>query len=195
MSEENVKEPTVEELDEEEQEDVKAKVEACVAKINLNKDTEKLVQEVVSATDMGQLKDLTNLFNINIAKKSALRIMKLSSLLENVEDEVINRIEREPDAIKDRDLIGYMNALQGAIEKSTKLMNGVDTTAPVINIKQDDNSVNISVNSQEPLSRDSKQTVIDTVKAILNLSSLQEEDVIEVEVDDVDEDEEIEGEN
>lgn len=195
MSEENVKEPTVEELDEEEQEDVKAKVEACVAKIDLNKDTEKLVQEVVSATDMGQLKDLTNLFNINIAKKSALRIMKLSSLLENVEDEVINRIEREPDAIKDKDLIGYMNALQGAIEKSTKLMNGVDTTAPVINIKQDDNSVNISVNSQEPLSRDSKQTVIDTVKAILNLSSLQEEDVIEVEVDDVDEDEEIEGEN
>lgn len=195
MSEENVKEPTVEELDEEEQEDVKAKVEACVAKIDLNKDTEKLAQEVVSATDMGQLKDLTNLFNVNIAKKSVLRIMKLSSLLENVEDEVINRIEREPDAIKDKDLIGYMNALQGAIEKSTKLMNGVDTTAPVINIKQDDNSVNISVNSQEPLSRDSKQTVIDTVKAILNLSSLQEEDVIEVEMDDVDEDEEIEGEN
>lgn len=195
MSEENVKEPTVEELDEEEQEDVKAKIEACVAKINLNKDTEKLAQEVVSATDMGQLKDLTNLFNVNIAKKSVLRIMKLSSLLENVEDEVINRIEREPDAIKDKDLIGYMNALQGAIEKSTKLMNGVDTTAPVINIKQDDNSVNISVNSQEPLSRDSKQTVIDTVKAILNLSSLQEEDVIEVEMDDVDEDEEIEGEN
>lgn len=195
MSEENVKEPTVEELDKEEQEDVKAKIESCVAKTNLNKDTEKLVQEVVSATDMGQLKDLTNLFNINIAKKSAIRIMKLSSLLENVEDEVINRIEREPDAIKDKDLIGYMNALQGAIEKSTKLMNGVDTTAPVINIKQDDNSVNISVNSQEPLSRDSKQTVIDTVKAILNLSSLQEEDVIEVEVDDVDEDEEIEGEN
>lgn len=195
MSEEIVKEPTVEELDEEEQEDVKAKIESCVAKIDLNKDTEKLVQEVVSATDMGQLKDLTNLFNINIAKKSAIRIMKLSSLLENVEDEVINRIEREPDAIKDKDLIGYMNALQGAIEKSTKLMNGVDTTAPVINIKQDDNSVNISVNSQEPLSRDSKQTVIDTVKAILNLSSLQEEDVIEVEMDDVDEDEEIEGEN
>lgn len=195
MSEENVKEPTVEELDEEEQEDVKAKVEACVAKIDLNKDTEKLAQEVVSATDMGQLKDLTNLFNVNIAKKSVLRIMKLSSLLENVEDEVINRIEKEPDAIKDKDLIGYMNALQGAIEKSTKLMNGVDTTAPVINIKQDDNSVNISVNSQEPLSRDSKQTVIDTVKAILNLSSLQEEDVIEVEMDDVDEDEEIEGEN
>lgn len=195
MSEENVKEPTVEELDEEEQEDVKAKIEACVAKIDLNKDTEKLAQEVVSATDMGQLKDLTNLFNVNIAKKSVLRIMKLSSLLENVEDEVINRIEREPDAIKDKDLIGYMNALQGAIEKSTKLMNGVDTTAPVINIKQDDNSVNISVNSQEPLSRDSKQTVIDTVKAILNLSSLQEEDVIEVEMDDVDEDEEIEGEN
>ena len=146
--------------------------------VNINKNkTEELVDQLIREDDPNKTKDMINLFNINIAKKNTLRVLKANELLDKVNDEAYKRVSERPDQINDKDLLSYMNAAQLQIDKSLDRVNSIDQT-PTIQLNQD-NSVNINVGEQ--LSRESRERVLKAVQNFLKTNG-SPEDVIDVKV-------------
>ena len=50
--------------------------------IKLDSDADEIANKIMQETDDSSIKNLTHLFNLNQAKKNALRILKLNSLLD-----------------------------------------------------------------------------------------------------------------
>ena len=149
----------------------------------LDAQTQQIAQEILDETDIDKVKDLTNLFNLNAQKRNVMRVIKMNDLLDKVTDQVITRFEKRPDNFSNDDLIKYMQVTENAIDRASKHLNLVEETPP-IQLMQN-NQVNINIDSG--LDRDSRERVMDAVRAILssgatNLTDI-EEDLIEV-VDD-----------
>lgn len=144
-----------------------------LVKINSDK-TNQLVDQLIKEDDPNKTKEMINLFNINIAKKNTLRVIKANEVLDKVNDEVYKRISERPDGITDKDLISYMNAAQLQIDKSLDKINSVGEI-PVIQVNQD-NSVNINVG--ESLSKDSRDRVLKVVQELLK----NNDDAIDVDI-------------
>ena len=134
----------------------------------LTTETNKLVANIIESEDVDELKSLTKMFTLNQAKKNALRIVKLNSLLDMVNDQAIARIAKRPDEISNKELLDYMNVVSTQIEKSQKSMAMVEET-PLINWNQQNNSVTVNVNSESKMDRDSKEKVIDAVRELLKM--------------------------
>lgn len=130
--------------------------------IPINNQTADLVQKILDEDDVDKVKDLTALFNLNQAKKNAVRVMKLNALLDTVSDKMIDRFERYPDNFSNKDLLDYMQVTQSAIDRANKYLGTVDET-PAIQMNQQ-----INVNINQPLDRDSREKVADAVRSILS---------------------------
>lgn len=149
----------------------------------LDTQTQQIAQEILNEDDIDKVKDLTNLFNLNAQKRNVMRVIKMNDLLDKVTDQVITRFEKRPDNFSNDDLIKYMQVTENAIDRASKHLNLVEETPP-IQLMQN-NQVNINIDSG--LDRESRERVMDAVRAILasgttNTQSL-EEDLVEV-VDD-----------
>ena len=96
---------------------------------------------------------------------------------------MIERVEKAPDNFSNNDLLNYMQVTQSAIDRANKSLNLVDET-PAIQLNQ----VNINVNDDDVLSRDSRERVLAFVKAALQQNSTEETDFVEIE-EEVDTDE------
>jgi hypothetical protein len=145
--------------------------------------TQQIAQEILNEDDIDKVKDLTNLFNLNAQKRNVMRVIKMNDLLDKVTDQVITRFEKRPDNFSNDDLIKYMQVTENAIDRASKHLNLVEETPP-IQLMQN-NQVNINIDSG--LDRESRERVMDAVRAILasgttNLDEL-DEDLVEV-VDD-----------
>lgn len=145
--------------------DEKFMVSTAIDSTPLEKQSIDVVNELLNAQDIDKVKDLTNLFNINAAKKNAIRILKLEQLFDKVSDSMIDRFENRPGEFSNDDLLNYLNTVQNAIEKSKKNLNLVEDAQP-IHIQQN-NQVNISVT--DTLSRDERENVKNAVDAILKI--------------------------
>lgn len=53
-----------------------------------------------------------------MAKKNALRVLKLNDLLDQVSDKMMERFEKRPEEFSHRDLIDYMNTVSTTIERA-----------------------------------------------------------------------------
>ena len=106
-------------------------------------DTEKLVDQLINEEDIDKAKEMINLFNINMAKKNTLRVLKVNELLDKVNDEAIKRIDESSDLIRDGDLLNYMKAAQLQIDKSMENIKSINDVPP-IQLNQD-NSVSINI--------------------------------------------------
>ena len=126
---------------------------------------------LVNETDPDKTKRLINLFNLNFAKKNALRLDSISELIDDVIEKIGQRLQLRPDEFSNKDLIDYLNALYQAAEKSNKVVDGVDEI-PAITFNQQNNVV---VNTVDSLSRESKQRIAAAVAAILNQTKTQGE--------------------
>ena len=135
-----------------------------------------VAQQILNTDDLEQIKDLTNLFNLNMRKKNVLRTLKMDSLLDKVTDQVIERFEKRPDNFSNEDLIKYMQVTENAIDRANKHLNLVEET-PAIQAIQN-NQVNININSE--LDRDGRERVMEAVRAILSKAATPEPEVIEV---------------
>ena len=80
-----------------------------------------LETQLLAESDNDKSKQIISLFNLNFAKKNALRLDTISSLLDDVLEKVKTRLELRPNEFSNKDLIDYLNALYQAAEKSTKL--------------------------------------------------------------------------
>ena len=123
-----------------------------------------LETQLLAENNNDKSKQIISLFNLNFAKKNALRLDTISSLLDDVLEKVKTRLELRPNEFSNKDLIDYLNALYQAAEKSTKLSDTAEST-PLITLNQQNNVV---VNTANTLSRESRQRISDAVSEILN---------------------------
>lgn len=133
-------------------------------KDKLDNDTSKVINKIIKEKDPTELKNLTQLFALTQAKKNILRSSTLNNIIDKTTEEMLARIEKHPEEFSHTDLINYLQAAQGAIDKANKLKEDLSTIQPIYN--QQNNQVNIIAGSE--LSRESKENVIDFFKKLLN---------------------------
>ena len=127
--------------------------------ININN----IVNDVINETDVSKTKDLTALFNWNISKKNVVRVQKLNNLLDKVTDQMAKRFELKPDQFSNDDLLNYMKAVQGAIDSSNKVIEGIEEPPPQIV----QNNTQININGVEQFDRESRARILAAVQATL----------------------------
>ena len=137
--------------------------------------TEDITTLLVNETDPDRTKRLINLFNLNFAKKNALRLDSISELIDNVIEKIGQRLQLRPDEFSNKDLIDYLNALYQSAEKSSKVVDKTDEI-PAITFNQQNNVV---VSPVDSLSRESKQRIAAAVAAILSQTKAQGETEID----------------
>lgn len=152
--------------------------------VTLNSSPEELEQKLIQETDIDELKNVINLFNLNIKKKDILRTNKLSNLQDLVTDQMGERLEKNAGAFSNKDLIDYFKIIQESINKADNSLNGVDT--PAIQLNQQFN-LNVD-NKKDELDKDSRDRVADAVNAILaKMKQPQQEEIVEVEYEELEE--------
>lgn len=128
----------------------------------IDKGTEELVTQIVDENDLDKLRNITQLFNVNQAKKNALRIIKLNSLLDSVSDQMMERFEKRAGEFTNKDLLDYMTVIQNAIDRANKSLNLIDET-PAISINN-----NVNINVEDSFDRQSRAKIAEAVQAILS---------------------------
>lgn len=130
--------------------------------VTLNTPADELEQRLISETNIDELKNVINLFNLNIKKKDIIRTNKLSNLQDLVTDQMGERLEKNAGAFSNKDLIDYFKIIQDSISKADTSLDTVDT--PAIQFNQ---QVNLNVQSKNELDKDSRDRVAMAVQSIL----------------------------
>ena len=133
--------------------------------IPLDNATKDLANKILGESDLEETQRMIKLFNLNQAKKNVLRVIKLNSLLDKVSDQMIARFEQTPGQFSNADLLNYMQVTQSAIDRAQKALNLVDET-PAITVNQ----VNVNINEEDTLSKESRDNIMLAVKQILDKS-------------------------
>lgn len=144
--------------------------------VPLDEKTALIAQQILDEQDIDKVKDLTALFNLNAQKRNVMRVIKMNGLLDKVTDQVIERFEKYPANFSNDDLIKYMQVTENAIDRANKNLNLVEET-PAIQLMQN-NQVNINIDNG--LDRNSREKVLDAVKAILANATKPEPKVVDV---------------
>lgn len=121
-----------------------------------------IVQQIINEKDGSKLNDLTNLFKFNQKKKDILRANRLSNLLNQIDNEVQERITTMPESFDNYALLKYMEATQNSV---SGIYQNIDKQ-PLIQINNQKNEINI--NGSSGLDRDSRARVLEAVTAIIN---------------------------
>ena len=157
------------EKQEEKQEESNAlptKVELALTISNkLNEESKLIITKLVNESNPSKINDLTELFNINQNKKTIARIDKMSNLLDLLADQLTNRVLNRPDEMSNTEILQTIKTASDVIEKGNKQVFSPEA-APLIQINQQDNSVNID-RPKEGLPRDSRERVKNAVLSIL----------------------------
>ena len=135
--------------------------------------SEQLMQKLEDAKTTGDVKDLTDLFNANIAKIEMLTALEGGRLLDVALKQASERLEKRPDELSTKDLIDYMNVFQNSLERASGVVDRV-TTRPTIQINQHKDVV-INVGD---VSRENKENVIEYIKEFLKSSN--KDDIIDM---------------
>ena len=147
---------------------------------NLDDSFSEIAEQVIAETDPDKLKSLYALFNTNQKKKNLLRIIKLNKLLGNIEDEAIERIEKRPDEIDDKQLLDYLQVISNQMDRSQKFVDQVPDE-PMIQVNNQTNTVNVNVNGVV-LDRDSKTKVLDLFNEIMKDLNNSSQEIVEAQV-------------
>lgn len=179
MLEEEKVETKIEEKEVKEDEELNEAIDDSMALLPLDEQEEQIVNKIIKAPTQKDLQEQFDLFNINQSKKNALRIIKLNSLLDKVEDQAIERFEKRPDQVSNKELLDYMQVVASQIDRSQKVIDTLKDK-PMIKVNNQKNEVNINIGTE--LNRDSKERVMDAIQVLLkqlNKEQPAEQDVIE----------------
>lgn len=142
---------------------------------SLIESSEDITHQLVSETDPDKTKRLISLFNLNVAKKNAVRLDGINVLIDDVLSKIGDRLALRPDEFSNKDLIDYLSALQTAAEKSGKIVSGVDDI-PAITVNQQNNVI---VGVADTLTKESKQRIAEAVALLLNKTNTEGEEIKE----------------
>lgn len=142
----------------------------------VEEETQNIINDIINTTDNDKLKDLTYLFNMNQVKKNAVRINKLETLLNTVEDNAIKRFQQKPHEFTNKELLDYMSVVQNSIDRATKSFDTIQDK-PMLQINNQTNKVNININTEDnKLSNESRNNILSAIKQILKTSNQEIED-------------------
>lgn len=138
-----------------------------------------ILDDIVKAESVEDIKNLTQLFNLNTVKKNALRINQLNELMDLANQEALERFKKYAPFMDDKDVANYMKVFQQSLTNAQQIVNSLDEK-PTIQLNIQNN-----INTSEPtLSRESQEKVASTVKTILQYIKEQENKNQSVESDD-----------
>ena len=143
--------------------------------LSLSTSQAELEQMLVNGNDIEELKDIINIFNLNLKKKDILRSSKLSDIQDKISEQIATRIDKRANEFSNADLLNYFKVVQDIINRSDNSLDEVKV--PNIQINQQ-NNVSIDVDSAKKLNKESRDKVVDAVQSILakygNTNSLSE---------------------
>lgn len=131
--------------------------------------------KVLNASDPNDLKDLTQLFNFNQAKKNLLRLQKLSILNDGVVSKIERRLLERPDDFSNRELLDYLQVINSVLDKQSKSQDDV-LDKPMITYQQN-NQVNVNIAND--LTRESRDKITNLISEILNSGNLEDLQILE----------------
>lgn len=153
---------------EEDVEELPAVVDASPSEV-LSKESDSLISDIVLETSPDKIRDLTDLFNVNQNKRNLLRVAKISELMDKISDHMLERFDSSPLSFTNKELIDYFNAGKTVVSGAGETINSLNTSAPAI-VKN--TQINVSIG--DGLSRESKNRVMDAVRAIMEQTQKQE---------------------
>lgn len=118
---------------------------------------------LINETDPTKLRQLIDIFNLNIRKKDIIRATKLSTLQDKVVNEMSERIINHSDNFSNKDLLDYFKTIQDTQNKTDTSIDNVNIPIPTIQINHNE----VNMNSDSMLSRESKNKVSQTVQKLL----------------------------
>lgn len=118
---------------------------------------------LINETDPIKLRQLIDIFNLNIRKKDIIRATKLSTLQDKVVNEMSERIINHSDNFSNKDLLDYFKTIQDTQNKTDTSIDTVNIPIPTIQINHNE----VNMNSDSMLSRESKNKVSQTVQKLL----------------------------
>lgn len=116
-----------------------------------------------------------------MVKKNILRRLKLEDLLDYVSDSMLERFSHNPDEMSNKDLIDFMNAINGAIDKNHKNIQMVEAVPQIAINNQQNNQVNITIQEENILSKESRSKVLDFIQDYLKNLNNEESQINEEE--------------
>lgn len=146
-----------------------------MSKENLSIISPDFEDKVLNAGDPNDLKDLTQLFNFNQAKKNLLRLQKLSVLNDDVVSKIERRLLERPDNFSNKDLLDYLQVINNVLDKQSKSQDDV-LDKPMITYQQN-NQVNVNIAND--LTRESRDKITDLISEILNSGNLEDLQILE----------------
>lgn len=150
-------------------------IDTKLAPVVLDTKEKEIAHSIVVAEDKEELQKQFDLFNLNQAKKNALRIIKLESLMGKVEDQLIDRVEKRPDLMSTKDILEIMNTVSGQVDRSQKTIDSLKDRPMITAVQKNDITVNVGTDA---LDRDSKERVIDAITKLLKQA--QQPQIIDV---------------
>ena len=142
-------------------------IEANANSINeseLNKDISKLAQQLIDEKDVDASKNIVQLFNFNLSKRNALRILKLNGLYDSITDQMIERFQKRSGEFSNSDLLSYLQTVENSIEKSQKSLSQVDEQPTIVQT----NNTQVNFNVLDGFNDDSRDRIANAIKSILN---------------------------
>lgn len=144
-------------------------VDELITQEELNQITDANALEIIqnAMSDGANEEECIALFNQSMRKKNMIRLFKLSGLSDKVIDLALDRIESGD--IQDKNIVGYMNAIQKMIASSNETLNTMPEKLPIqVNNGQTNN---ITINTNDGLSREQRENVLNIVSKIIEASS------------------------
>lgn len=137
---------------------------------NLNAESLEILNEIIAveSTNIDKTKDLTYLFNQNQNKKTMVRLDSLSNLQDKLVGLLSKRVIDRPDEMSNQEVMQALKIVQDIMDRSTKNIMGVDNQAPLIQINQQDNSVNMGGKGLNAAPRESRDRVKNAVMSLLS---------------------------
>ena len=130
----------------------------------LNKDISNLAQQLIDEKDIDASKNIVQLFNFNLSKRNALRILKLNGLYDNITDQMIERFQKRSGEFSNSDLLSYLQTVENSIEKSQKSLSQVDEQPTIVQT----NNTQVNFNVLDGFNDDSRDRIANAIKSILN---------------------------
>lgn len=119
-------------------------------------------QKILDENDPEELKELIDMFNLNMKKKDIIRSAKLSEVQDKIVDQMSKRIENRPDEFSNADLLNYHKVVQDTISKSDNSLDSVNV--PSIQVNQ---QINLNNAETDSFDKESRQRILDAVNSVL----------------------------
>ena len=86
-------------------------------KRTVDDDISELTAQILDENDPKKAKELMDLFEWNMSKKQIVRMAGYDQLLDTIQKQIGQRLDKRPDCFSNKDLIDYMNTIQTAMDK------------------------------------------------------------------------------